>query len=144
MRLTEENYKEKIQSFTALDWKPLLELIPIIEKTEEFGELDGEVKIEDGVMILPHENQHEVVYLFQDIAYKMPIIIDFDWGSWDEGRRMFSDKDFNYDSIDIPTKCKLITAIVRSDRFCEGALVDAFESGQILKILKSIERQIKD
>jgi len=142
MFLTKDNFIEKIQSFKVLDWKPLMELIPIIERTGKFSEIDGEVKIKDGVMILPHENQHDVVCRFQDIAYKMPIIIDFDWGSWDEGRKMLNDESFDYDSIDILTKCKLITAIVRNDRFCEGALVDAFESGQILKILKAIEKQI--
>ncbi len=55
---------------------------------------------------------------------------------------MANDKNFDFDSVDIPTKCKLITAIVRNDRFCEGALVSAFESGLILKILKSIKRQL--
>jgi len=143
MFLKEDNYIEKIQSYTFLDWKTLLELIPIIEKTEEFSEMDGEVKIVDGVMILPHEHQHEIVCRFQEIANEMPIIIDFNWSSWDEGRRMLQDESFNYDSIDIPTKCKLISAIVRNDRFCAGALVSAFRSGQMLKILKSIERQIR-
>ena len=53
-----------------------------------------------------------------------------------------NDKNFNFDSIDIPTMCKIITAIVRNNRFCDGALVSAFESGLILKILKSIKHQI--
>ena len=141
MRLTEENYREKIQSYTAFDWKPLLELIPQIEETVDFGIWD-EVKVEDGVMILPHINPAEIVNRLNTIVYDIPIIIDFKWSSWDEGRKMLQKENFDYDSIDIPTKCKLISAIVRNDRFCEGALVDAFESGQILKILKSIERQI--
>lgn len=55
---------------------------------------------------------------------------------------MLQDESFSYDSIDIPFKYKLITIIVRSERFFEGVLVGAFESGQMLKILKSIERQI--
>jgi hypothetical protein len=142
MRLTEENYREKIQSYTALDWKPLLELIPIIEKTEKFSEIWQQKYTEDGVMIMPYIHPHEVFYQFDEIVYKIPIIISFDWGSWDEGRRMLQDESFNFDSIDIPTKCKLISAIVRNDRFCEGALVSAFRSGEMLKILKSIERQI--
>jgi hypothetical protein len=46
----------------------------------------------------------------------------FDWGSWLQGSTMLSDKDFDFDSIDLVAKCKLITAIVRSDRFCEGPM----------------------
>ena len=76
------------------------------------------------------------------IVYRLPIIISFDWGAWEEGREIASNEEFDFDTIDIPAKCKLITVIVRNDRFCDGVLVSAFESGQILRILKSIERQI--
>ena len=31
--------------------------------------------------------------------------------------------DFNFNTIEIPTICKIITAIVRNNRFCDGALV---------------------
>ena len=78
------------------------------------------------------------------IVYRLPIIISFDWGAWEEGRKIASNDDFDLDTLDLPAKCKLITAIVRSDRFCEGTLVSAFESGLILRILKSIEKQIAD
>ena len=74
----------------------------------------------------------------------MPIIISFDWGAWEKGREIASNDDFDFDTLDLPTKCKLITAIARNDRFCEGALVSSFESGLILRILKSIEKKIAD
>ncbi len=143
MFLTKDNFIERIHSFTVLDWKPLMELIPIIEKTKNFSEQGKMNYTEDGVMILPHDIPDDIVNRFETIVYDMPIFITFNWGSWQEGRRILKNETFDYDSIDIPTKCKLITAIVRSERFCEGALVSAFRSGQMLKILKSIEKQIK-
>ena len=91
---------------------------------------------------MPMWVEGRVIDKFIDIVYNMPIIISFKWYEWDEGRKM-GKSGFDFDSVDIPTKCKLITAIVRNDRFCDGALVSAFESGIILKILKSIERQVK-
>ena len=142
MFLKEKNYIEKINSFSALEWKPLIELIPRIENTEKFGEAVGG-EIEDGVIQIPYWVQGEIVSEFFEIVSAMPIIIDFDWGSWDEGRTMVRDEYFNFDTIDIPTKCKLITAIVRNDRYCDGALIGAFESGLIQKILKSIKKQIE-
>jgi hypothetical protein len=84
-----------------------------------------------------------LVKRFLEAVYAIPIIISFDWGSWDEGRRMVGDDEFNYDSVDLLTKCRLITAIVRNDRFCEGVLVSAFESGLMLKILRSLERSLR-
>lgn len=68
-------------------------------------------------------------------------MIDFDWGSRDEGLIIAGDVNFDFDTIDIPAKCKLLSAIVRNDRFCEGALVSAFKSGQVPKMLKSITKQ---
>jgi hypothetical protein len=41
------------------------------------------------------------------------------------------------------TKCKLITAIVRNDRFCDGALIQAFECGLMLRIIKTIKKQVE-
>jgi hypothetical protein len=72
----------------------------------------------------------------------MPIMI-FDWISWDEGKKMIENRNFNFDTINIATKCKLITSILRNDRFCDGALIEAFESGLILRILQSIEKQLE-
>lgn len=138
--LSEENHVELINSYTREDWQPLLELIPQIEKTLSFGEwISGKDK--NGFNQTPYCNPAPIVCQFEGIILRIPVMIVFDWGSWLQGSTMLSDKDFDFDSIDLVAKCKLITAIVRSDRFCEGALVGAFESGLILRILKSIERQ---
>ena len=143
MVLQKENYQQKINSLTKSDWKPLLDLIPKIENTEKFGKTKGGKKDEEGFISMPFYDPAPVVSEFLEIVINMPLIIDFNWTSWEEGKKMLRDENFDFDSIDIPTKCKLITAIVRNDRFHEGALVSAFESGVILKILKSIERQIE-
>lgn len=143
MPLKSKNYIEKINSFTKQDWKPLLDLIPEIKKTKVFGECDVVEKISEGEYYLPASFNGPLICRFLDIVYEMPIIIGFNWGAWSEGREMASKPDFDFNTIDIPTKCKLITAIVRNDRFYEGALIEAFESGLMLKILQSIKAQLK-
>jgi hypothetical protein len=142
MLLDENNYKEQIHTFTQQDWQPLIELIPKVESTSKFGEWASAEKDEEGTIQFPYCIEETIVSQFLDIVYRLPIIISFDWGAWDEGRKIASNEEFDFDTIDIPAKCKLITVIVRNDRFCDGVLVSAFESGQILRILKSIERQI--
>ena len=144
MMLDESNHKDKINAFTHQDWQPLLALIPKIENVSKFGEWLGGDKDEKGIIQFPYCVKTPIVSQFLEIVYGMSIIIDFNWGAWEEGRKIASEENFVFDTLDIPTKCKLITAIVRNDRFCEGALVSAFESGLILKILKSIERQITE
>ena len=142
MLLNEENYQERILGYSRRDWNSLLKLIPLIEETKKFGESRGGNELAKDLFELPYLDPAEIVSEFMRVVYEMPIIISFDWGSWDEGRNIASDMNFDFDTIDIPTKCKLITAIVRNDRFCEGALVNAFEKGLMLKILKSIEKQM--
>jgi len=141
--LKENNHLEKISSYTKLDWKPLLDLIPKIEKVKKFGDDKGAMKLlQQGLIDMNSYVEDEIVEEFRQVCYSIPIIIDFDWGSWDEGQKMVSDDNFDYDTIDIPTKCKIITAIVRNDRFCSGRLVDAFETGIMIKVLKSIRKQL--
>ncbi len=144
MVIDEKDCKIKINALTQQDWKPLLSLIPDIKNTSNFGEWCGGDKNKEGVITLPYSIPLPIVSQFLEIVYAIPIIIDFDWGSWDEGRKIASDEKFDFNAIDLVTKCKLITAIVRNDRFCDGALVSAFESGLILKILKSIESEVSD
>ena len=136
MLLDENNYKEQIHAFTQQDWQPLIELIPKVESTSKFGEW------EEGNILFPYCIEGPIVSQFLHIVYRLPIIISFDWGAWETGKTSYDD--FDLYTLDLPAKCKLITSIVRSDRFCEGTLVSAFESGLILRILKSIEKQIAD
>ncbi|HNQ68528.1 MAG TPA: DUF6508 domain-containing protein [Bacteroidales bacterium] len=144
MILDENNFYETINSLSKKDWRPLLDLIPKIEKVGKFGDNTKAMKLlEQGILVMDPYVEHPIVQQFRDLVYSIPVIIDFNWGKWDEGRRIVSDEDFDYDSINILTKCKIITAIVRNDRFCSGRLVEAFESGMILKILISIRKQLK-
>ena len=144
MLLDENNYKEQIHAFTQQDWQPLIELIPKVESTSKFGEWASAEKNEEETIQFPDCIEETIVSQFLDIVYRLPIIISFDWGAWEEGREIASNDDFDHDTLDLPTKCKLITSIVRNNRFFDGALVSAFESGLILRILKSIEKQIAD
>jgi hypothetical protein len=143
MTLNENNYIEKISALSIADWNPIRDLIANIEGVEQFGDCTKATELlKKGIITTPQYEEHWVVSEFREAVYSIPIIIDFNWSAWDEGRKMATDKNFDFNTINIPTKCKLITAIVRNDRFCDGALVTAFNSGLMLKILKSIEKQL--
>ena len=135
---TEESYQEKINAFTPQQWAPLLELIPLIQQEKEFGAVFCKNE-----HTMPYWKNSEVVRRFSDIAYRMPIVINFEWMRWPKGKEIKQNENFDFDSIDIPTKCKYITLLLRADRFCDGFLSQAFESGCVLKILVSIKKQLK-
>jgi len=140
--LTEDNYQEMINSYAKQDWAPLLELIPELEETREHGAWVDPPQNKNGIHFFSYVEYADVVTRFISVIHHIPIIVHFPWAQWDEGRKISGDENFDYDTIDVPTKCKLITAIMRNDRFCTGALLSAFESEMMLKILKSIERQV--
>jgi len=94
------------------------------------------------MLTMPHWVESSTVSTFLRLVYEIPIVISFDWWAWDEGRTMLKQKSFDFNPIDIPTKCKLITAVIRNDRFCDGALISAFESGLILKLLESVKEKL--
>ena len=134
-----ENFPAYLNELGPDDWQPLLELIPEIEKANVFGEQKGGDLIETGVYSFPYWDQTPVVSKFVQVAYRLRIVIDFDWPSWDEGRDLAAADNTKLDYIDLITACKLITAIIRNDRFCDGALVMSFESGLMPRILYRIK-----
>ena len=141
--IDEKECEEVINSYTYSDWYPLLELIPQIEKTTSFEIIEDIKSKDEGTFTMPYCDPAPIVHQFLDVIHNIPVMIIFNWPDWNEGREMTA-PDFDFNSVDLVTKCKLITAIVRNDRFCEGALVSSFDSGLILKILKSIEVQTKN
>lgn len=143
MVLPGQSCAEIINAYTRQQWQPLLDLIPVIETTDCFEEPEECITLQDGTKTFSFRNHSAFVSEFLDIVYEIPVIINFNWGAWDDGRKIANTIGFNYDAVDLVTKCRLITAIVRNDRFFDGALIAAFQSGLMLHILKSMEKQIK-
>jgi hypothetical protein len=66
------------------------------------------------------------------------IVIGFDWMTWlgtEAGARL-RDRPDALAAANADDLAKLLTAIVRSDRFVEGSLVGAFESGLLARIAR--------
>lgn len=127
-----------LNSLTREDWQPLIDLIPEFEQTKDFGK-EGEFGLtEEGIKILPYWEPAEVVSKFSELCYKLGIVLEFDWPIWDEGRELVNGDLSKIDILDLMTLCKLITAIIRSDRFCDGALINSFENGCMPTILRRL------
>lgn len=132
--LDELNYRTVIDSYDTQDWQPLLQLVPEIATTQGFKTVGSSGWFEWA----------PVVKAFHNAAYEIPIVVNYDWGRWAEGKRWIYDPEFDYDSIDPAEKCRLLTMILRAERFSEGFLVRKFEDGTILRILQSITREMAD
>lgn len=93
-----------------------------------------------------HEGQFPFILLTAEVdefiatLYEQNILVQFDWtSSIDQVERYQSDPDA-LGEADLLTLRKLLTAHVRADRFVEGHLAGALQSGHITAILRCIKR----
>ncbi|HEY3776891.1 MAG TPA: DUF6508 domain-containing protein [Rhizomicrobium sp.] len=70
---------------------------------------------------------------------------EFDWSAWadgPEGERLATSH-ANIASANCEQLSKLLTAVIRQDRFCEGFLAGCYESGLLLVITERAEALAK-
>ncbi len=134
-----EKLQEHIRTLTINDWDRLFSLLPEIEATKKFGEVKGGEEPESGSFTFPYWSASEIVDQVFQLIHEFDIVPIFDWTSWDEGKSILNNPDFTYSNLDTITLCKLLTTIVRADRFNDGYFVLNFENGVIPKIIKAIK-----
>lgn len=128
---------EYLASLKRTDLGPLFDMIPRIENTESFTFIRPEAFTSHAVEF-PIFTENEIIDQFSKCAYELKLVLPFDWMHWEEGRA-FLEEEKSFDGLDIVTLCKLVSAILRNDRFCEGYLASMFENGKILKIMHAME-----
>ena len=134
-----KDFDNNIAKITIEQWQRLFKLIPVISRTKNFGKISPIRKTQEGYFTLAYIQPSPIVQRFQSTVYEIGIILDFDWAHWDEGKKILANPKTDFNKLDIKTLCMLITTIVRNDRFCEGSLVDAFEDGTMLRLLKALK-----
>jgi len=76
---------------------------------------------------------------FEQKLYKEGFVYTFDWMSWKEGEQLLIEKE-RIGFLDLLTIQKLITAIVRAERFGDGSLASAINRGVIGAILRRLDQ----
>jgi hypothetical protein len=75
------------------------------------------------------------------LLHELGLIVSFDWTSWKHGQTLIQEGIKETDEIDLVNLCKLLTMIVRADRFNDSTLYQQVIGGNVLTILKMIERK---
>jgi Family of unknown function (DUF6508) len=117
--------------------RALAELAPVLASEDaDFGhwETPGPA---DGVYRMPYFEFGPTAAAFRSaVARGGWVVVGFDWMTWlrtDAGQAL-RDRPEALDAASAEDLAKLLTAIVRSDRFVEGSIVGAFESGLLARI----------
>jgi hypothetical protein len=115
-----------------------------MEKSDEFGTIAGREEVIKGVYEVHHWDWTEITKRFVRIVYDLKLVLNFDWGRWSDGKAMLQNKDQDYSTLDTLTLCKLLTLIIRQDRFYDGYLISNLNNGTVLKILKALKNNYMD
>ena len=100
-------------------------------------ETQDEVKEKKGVITMPSSSLSPEAKAFNRMIYQEGWILDgFDWPEWaqtDEFKDLFS-KPESLAKASADQLAKLLTALVRKERFCEGTMASASAEGVLVSI----------
>ena len=124
--------------------RPLAEILPLLEAPDFVaGHWHDSYRRADGVLIMPwYELSPAAAAVVRAAGASGLMLPGFDWPSWaktPEASALHGDRAVLAQAT--PDQlAKLMTALIRQDRFNEGALGDSFESG----IMTAIARRAKE
>ncbi len=108
------------------------------QKNFQFGEMVTEDP-STGEITMPYYSFSREAERFIKTCYECDLILpDFDWGTWKGTAEALELRD-NPDAMARATPdqiAKLLTVLVRLERFCDGSLAGAFKSGLLVAILR--------
>lgn len=128
-----------VSKLTNEDWQEIENINAQIQSHKGvWGEIKGGEKDDSGTIEMPYAVTDPLIHKFLELWYDKGLVVPFDWSKWDEGRKWYTDaSDQKYKTLDQETALKLLTAVIRNDRFNEGALLRAFEDGEFPKIINT-------
>lgn len=92
-----------------------------------------------GVRTMPYVQYSDTVEKLVQAAYNHGWVLrDFDWMQWGSTQeaRSLRDDEATLAAATPEQLARLLTVLIRRDRFVEGALLQSFKSGLILRILR--------
>ena len=130
MKTTEEN-------FTNEQIRALADFWPVFANPKFVYEVQDEAKDEKGVITMPSSSLSSEAKAFNKMIYHEGWILDgFEWPEWTktvEFNDLFS-KPEALAKASSHQLAKLLTALARKERFCEGTMASACSDGLLARI----------
>jgi hypothetical protein len=138
----EKDFPEHLKSFTPERWKPLFDLIPVLKATTDYGHMVEAEKNVEGNLTFPFHVLSKEVLRFIETVYDLELLVPFEWHRWEQGSLILANPDSRYEDFDPLTLCKILTMIIRADRFQSGFLIVNFNDGTIIHILEALKKKV--
>ena len=125
------------EKFTKEQIRALADFCPVFANPKFVYETQDEVKEKKGVITMPSSSLSPEAKAFNKMIYQEGWILDgFDWPEWaqtDEFKDLFS-KPEALAKASSHQLAKLLTALTRKERFCEGTMASACSDGLLARI----------
>jgi hypothetical protein len=125
------------QEFSKKQIRALADFWSVFANPKFVYETQDEVKEKKGVMTMPSSSLSPEAKAFNKMIYQEGWILDgFDWPEWaqsDEFKDLFSKPD-SLAKASAHQLAKLLTALARKERFCEGTMASACSDGLLARI----------
>ena len=122
----------------------LAAFLPVFEEPGfVFATMEGGEEVEPGTFTMPWSSLSEPATRFVETAYENGWMLPgFDWGSWMGTAEAVRLRDDPAELAQATTEqlAKLLTTVIRQDRFVEGALAGSFDAGLLTAILRRVEQ----
>lgn len=130
-------YAAHVAQLSARSWRALREALDRVEAAASFGAWTDSAQQADGTWLMPyatlsHESNH-FLRTFAGLGFHRP----FDWMDWGRGRALARNPELLEEATPAEA-AMLIVALLRSDRFVEGTLLDAFDDGLIQRATRRL------
>ncbi len=133
----EPAYAARLAELGGGDWRALREALERVDAAASFGAWTDSVQQSDGTWLMPYATLSAESEGFLRAFAGLGLHIPFDWTAWDYGRRLANEPEL-LDEATPAEAAMLIVALSRSDRFVEGALLDAFDNGLIQRAARRL------
>ena len=123
--------------FTREQIRALADFWPVFANPKFVYETQDEMKEKKGVITMPSSSLSPEAKAFNKMIYQQGWVLDgFDWPEWtqtDEFKDLFS-KPEALAKASAHQLAKLLTALTRKERFCEGTMASACSDGLLARI----------
>ena len=136
---TDEEIAAALATKPAERWQRLFDLADGLSPEKQEVRWDGGGTNEEGVITLSHPVYSETVHAIVESLYELGVIVSFNWPEWHQTSTLFPDATGLMEAP-VADAARLATTVVRGERFGDGAIQQAIESGALLAILNRLRR----
>lgn len=131
--------------FSKENLKALADFWPVFANPKFVWEIEKgiEPKVK-GEFIMPQRIWDKEATAFHKMVYKEEWVVDYDWTEWvntEEFKKMMESPN-GIETATAVQLAKLITALVRKERFCEGTLSEASSTGLLERVTRRASQLI--